>query len=390
MNPQLSVMSQIRGGVFTRADARACGYPDPDIDSLLDTGGWRRIRPGTYAPQQTLTLVDDQMLHLRRLYQVLRRGESGLIASHQSAAALHGLPLWGLDLTTVHVTARHLGPSSDGIHRHIRDPLGPGITLWNNLRLVTPARAVAEVAATCPLAPAVALTEAALYAGLVTPATLKRAASQLATPTAQRAIPPHRVAPPTEHATSPTQLDALPIHLGASSDADYQSAFDSARAHQIFALACSESASVAESRLRLILTEAALPAPSSLPPPLTEEHSMDLAAALWFPDERTVVEFEPRFPFSCAESDDDYLTEAAERLFGTLTSPDPPEPLEYCFVSWQDLATPATLVGQLRATFSRAIRRTGVHRFDPARPRRKPTLQHASGYLPAATPDQPS
>jgi len=28
MNPQLAVMASIRGGVFTRADARACGYPD--------------------------------------------------------------------------------------------------------------------------------------------------------------------------------------------------------------------------------------------------------------------------------------------------------------------------------------------------------------------------
>ena len=54
MNPQLAVMATIRGGVFTRADARACGYPDPDIDSLLDTGGWRRIRPGTYAAHRAL------------------------------------------------------------------------------------------------------------------------------------------------------------------------------------------------------------------------------------------------------------------------------------------------------------------------------------------------
>jgi putative AbiEi antitoxin of type IV toxin-antitoxin system len=359
MNPQLSVMTNIRGGVFTRADARACGYPDPDIDSLLDTGGWRRIRPGTYAPHQTLTLVDDVMLHLRRLFQVLRKGEPGIIASHQSAVALHALPLWGLDLTNLHLTTRtgRPGLQSDGIHRHVRDPIGPGVTLWNKLRLTTPARAVAEVAATAPLAPAVALTEATLYAGLATLPALKRAATHLATP-------------------------------GELSDEDDPLA----RALRAFELACTESASVAESRLRLIITEAGLPAPSSSPPPMPDDQLVDLACALWFPDQRTVVEFEPRFPF-WSEEFDDYATEAADRAFGATppADPEPPEPLEYCFISWSDLDTPSTVVDQLRSTFTRATRRTGIHPFDPTRQRRPRSALHRPHIcLSTNTPDQPS
>ncbi|MEV6411059.1 type IV toxin-antitoxin system AbiEi family antitoxin domain-containing protein [Kribbella sp. NPDC051718] len=354
MNPQLSVMTHIRGGVFTRADARACGYPDPDIDSLLDTGGWRRIRPGTYAPHQTLTLVDDAMLHVRRLFQVLRRGDPGLIASHQSAAALHALPLWGLDLTTLHLTTRtaHPGPHPPGTHHHVRDPIGPGITTWNKLRLTTPARAVAEVAATAPLAPAVALTEATLYAGLATLPSLKRSAT----------------------------------HLLGDVDGPL------ARALRVFELACTESASVAESRLRLILAEAGLPKPSSSAPPMSDDQLVDLACALWFPDQRTVVEFEPRFPF-WSEEFDDYATDAADRAFGASPSvdPDPPEPLEYCFISWHDLDTPRTVVDQLRSTFARAARQTGVHLFDPTRQRRpRSAFRRSHLYLSTATPDQPS
>jgi hypothetical protein len=365
MNPQLSVMTHIRGGVFTRADARACGYPDPDIDSLLDTGGWRRIRPGTYAPHQTLTLVDDQMLHLRRLFQVLRKGEPGLIASHQSAVALHALPLWGLDLTNLHLTTRTGRPGlhPDGIHRHVRDPVGPGVTVWNKLRLMTPARAVAEVAATVPLAPAVALTEATLYAGLATLPDLKRAATHLTYP------------------GEPTGADG-PIDPGDPL----------ARALRVFGLASAESASVAESRLRLILTEAGLPAPSSSPPPMPDEYPIDLACALWFPDQRTVVEFEPRFPF-WSEEFDDYATDAADRAFGATppTDLDPPEPLEYCFIPWHDLDTPIAVADQLRSTFARASRRTGVHLFDPTRPRRTPPPLHRPRVcLSPGFPDQPS
>jgi hypothetical protein len=342
-------MTLIRGGVFTRADARACGYPDPDIDSLLDTGSWRRIRPGTYAPYQVLTVVDERMLHLRRVYRLLRYGEAGLAASHQSAAALHALPTWGLDLGQVHVTARDGRPGrhAGGVHRHVRDPVGPGVLTWNKVRMASPARAVAEVAAVAELAPGVALAEAALYSGLATPAALKRAANQLV--------------------------------RGAK------------RAHQVLAKAGMESASVAESRLRLILAEAGLPAPSPCPPPtdpaLIDEGDWE-SSVLWFPDERTVVEFEPRFPFPCCLSDDDAeefpdATPAEEPSTADYESS--PEPLEYCWISWSDLDDPAEVVDRIRTTFTRASRRTGVHAFDLAR-RRKPRHRRGQpGRLAAST-----
>jgi Transcriptional regulator, AbiEi antitoxin len=323
MNPQLAVMATIRGGVFTRADARACGYPDPDIDSLLDTGGWRRIRPGTYAAHRALTLVTNEVLHLRKVFRVLRSGGPAVFASHQSAAALHALPLWGLDLSRVHVTAPHgRGGCVGGVHRHIRDPVGPGIQVWNKLRMVSPARAVVEVAATSPAAPAVVLTEAALYAGLVTSRSLKRAAA--------------------DHGNE--------------------------RAISTLARAGAESASVAESRLRLILADGGLPVPSPIPSPdvdPSEPGGLEIAS-LWFPDERTVVEFEPRFPYWCEESEPD-----DDEPLAAPPMPDPaaPDPLERCSVSWADLNNPSLVVDRVRASFTRANRRSGIRHFDLARAR---------------------
>ncbi|MFI5691066.1 type IV toxin-antitoxin system AbiEi family antitoxin domain-containing protein [Kribbella sp. NPDC051586] len=321
MNPQLAVMASIRGGVFTRADARACGYPDADIDSLLDTGCWRRIRRGTYAAQRSLMLVTDEVLHLRSVYGVLRAAGPNVFASHQSAAALHALPVWGLDLTRVHVTASD-GRSGRlrGVHRHIRDPVGAGLQLWNGLRLASPARAIAEVAATAPPAPAVALADAALYAGLVSMRTLKRAVTQLDHGN-RRAL---------------TVLDHL---TGA--------------------------ASIAESRLRLILATAGLPTPSPSPPPEADDPDLP-TEGLWFPDERTVVEFEPRFPFWCEEfepSPEEPLPEPA------AADPDGPQPVEHCWISWTDLDDPPTVADRIRTTFTRAARRTGIRHFDLARAR---------------------
>lgn len=323
MNPQLAVMASIRGGVFTRADARACGYPDPDIDSLLDTGGWRRIRPGTYAERRSLILITEEVLHLRKVSRVLRSGGPNVYASHQSAAALHALPVWGLDLSRVHVTAPAGRPGCvGGVHRHIRDPVGPGIQLWNKLRMVSPARAVAEVAATAPKTPAVVLADAALYAGLVTRRSLKRAAH--------------------DHGNE--------------------------RSVEISSLACTSSASVAESRLRFILAGAGFPTPSPLPAPDadTPDPGQPETTSLWFPEERTVLEFEPRFPFWY----DEFVPDEDESAAPTpLPDPSAPLPIEHCWIPWADLNDPPAVIDRVRSTFARASRRTGVRRFDLVRAR---------------------
>ncbi|MGH3372534.1 MAG: type IV toxin-antitoxin system AbiEi family antitoxin domain-containing protein, partial [Nocardioidaceae bacterium] len=298
----------------------SCGYHDSDIDNLLDTGGWRRIRPGTYAPAKLLFPVNDEMVHLRRLFRLLRHGEPGLIASHQSAVALHALPSWGLDLSTLHVTStggrpgRHAG----GLHRHVRRPLR-SIQSWNGLRLVSPARAVAEVAANAPVAPALVVAEAALYAGLATPASLERAAGQLAGP-------------------------------------------EAGEARGVLARASPLSSSVAETRLRLLLADAGLPAPSSEPPPAIDGFvpGADLeTSALWFPEHRTVVEFEPWQRYWRAEEDE----HAVE------VQPSEPPPLEYCWIDWPELDDPGLVVDRIRSAFARAASRSGVRIFDPDRPR---------------------
>ncbi|GAA1542690.1 type IV toxin-antitoxin system AbiEi family antitoxin domain-containing protein [Kribbella lupini] len=375
MNPTLNVLRAIRGGVFTRADARACGYSDPDIDSLLRSGGWRRIRPGRYAAFRDLALVTDETLHVRRTFQLLRES-SGRTASHQSAAALHGLPLWGLDLSKVHLTleevpevlrgrviggadrtqrerqpagerrrgavgsGRGAAAFEDDVVRHVRSPLGPGVVVWNGLRVTSPPRAVAEVAATCPRAPAQAVADASLYSGLATPTALRKATDHL--------------------------IDGVE------------------QARDVVARATPESASVAESRLRVILADAGLPTPSSSPPPGVDADQV--GCSLWFPAERTVVEFEPHRPYWSNAPDEPtpalaaYLAEAADRAFGVPRPglPADPSPAGYCWISWSDLDNPPAVVEEIRTTFARAQRSTAVRSFDPTRRRRR----LASGRIP--------
>ncbi|MET7278213.1 type IV toxin-antitoxin system AbiEi family antitoxin domain-containing protein [Kribbella sp. NPDC005582] len=315
MNPQLAVMACLRGGVFRRADARACGYDDADIDYLLASGGWRRIRRGTYAEQRAFEVVTEAALYLRRVHRVLRAGGGLVFASHQSAAALHALPVWGLDLSTVHVTATggrrgRVG----GVYRHIRDPVGPGVLIWNRLPMVSAARAVAEVAATAPTIPAIALADAALYAGLASKRTLRRAAGLLE--------------------------------------------YGGDRALGVFAH-CRGSASVAESRLRFILEAGGLPEPAEVLPTGVEVPERE--AALWFPEQRTLLEFELRHPYWCEEPDED-----AEQP-PPVPAADGPPPVETCWISWTDLDHPKAVLDRITSTFARAARRTDIRHVDFAR-----------------------
>lgn len=320
-------MSAIRGGVFTRADARACGYDAATIDQFLHCGSWRAVGRGRYAPRGMLQLVDDEMVHLRRLWALLRDGPPGLVASHQSAAALHGLALWGLDLSTVHVTARdgRAGRVAGGIHRHVAQL--PAVRTWNGIRLVGPERLVAELASSGPAEAAVVVADAARHAGLISPATLAVATSTL--DTGRR------------------------------------------RARSVLAGMASHSCSVGESRIRHLLRSSGLPAPADRPPPLDLEYAAeypDPYPALWFPDQRTAVEFDPWRRFW---GDHTCYSPGADP-FGT----DEPPPAEYVWIGWSDLDDPPLVVDRLERAFARATTRTAVHHLNPhrrARRRTRPT-----------------
>lgn len=321
-------MAAIRGGVFTRADARACGYDTATIDQLLRGGAWRAVGRGRYALRGVLQLVDDEMVHLRRVWALLRDGPPGLAASHQSAAAIHALPLWGLDLSTVHVTSRdgRAGRVAGGVHRHVAQL--PAVRAWNGMRLVGPERVVAELAATAPAEIAVVVADAARHAGLVSPATLAVAVSTL----------------------------------------------DSGRrrARSVLTGSASRSCSVGESRIRHLLRTAGLPAPADRPPPLDLEYAAeypDPYPALWFPDQRTVIEFDPYQHFwgdhTCYSLGVDPFADA----FAT----DEPPPAEYVWIGWSDLADPALVLDRITTAFARATTRTAVHHLNPHRRARRRT-----------------
>jgi very-short-patch-repair endonuclease len=163
-----------RGGWFTRADALESGYSDSQIRLRLRSGRWSRLCRDAYVepcgwPADEQPWERTRRLHLLLTRAVLQRMGEGAVVSHQSAAVLHGLPIWGLDLERVHLTKSTGRARSDRAIQVHRSPLEPddvGEVL--GLCLTSPARAIVETACTSSYEVGVVLADAALREGLVT------------------------------------------------------------------------------------------------------------------------------------------------------------------------------------------------------------------------------
>ncbi|WP_166678322.1 type IV toxin-antitoxin system AbiEi family antitoxin domain-containing protein [Kribbella kalugense] len=178
MNPKLSVLAAARRGWFSRADALAAGYSDSELRRRLRAGQWSRLCRDVYVEPDTWPVGEQswdraRRLHVLRTRAVVDRMGDGVVVSHQSAAVLHGLPSWGLDLSKVQVTKALGRARSDLVTDVHRSRFEPGeVTVVDGLRVVSPARAIAETTCTSSYEVGVVLGDAALHQRLVTPEAL--------------------------------------------------------------------------------------------------------------------------------------------------------------------------------------------------------------------------
>ncbi|GAA3720232.1 hypothetical protein GCM10022204_45480 [Microlunatus aurantiacus] len=149
-------------------DLYAEGYAYPELARLRTSGELRALRRGAYsldpsAPPDSRT-VHRELVHATA--RALTRDDA--VVSHMSAAALHGLPLWESDLTTVHLTC-----GRDGGGRRRRDnfihvcPIDAHeIVEIEGIRVTTLARTVVDLSRGLTAYKFVPLGDAALRQGL--------------------------------------------------------------------------------------------------------------------------------------------------------------------------------------------------------------------------------
>lgn len=162
--------------LFLRREALAAGIDDGALRRALRHGGLARVRHGVYADSAWWRDASEDRRHVELAQAVSRMLTAPIVFSHQTAAALHGLPTWGLDLGHLHVT--HLGPAGGrvqaGLVHHRSSLAGNDSTAIDGLPVTSAARTVVDCIKVTTSESGLVLASAALHAGLTDHANLRR------------------------------------------------------------------------------------------------------------------------------------------------------------------------------------------------------------------------
>lgn len=166
-------------GAVNRAELLAAGYVDREIRRAVEVGTLVALAPGVVIPPELLIDDSPEERHRQRALAAVRRDARSpevRDAKHtralalSSAAAVLGLPVWGLDTSRVSIadTSRSPGTRTTSRTRLITDTRPPALVDVDGVLVVSPARTVVDIARTSPRIPAIAVGDAALHAGLCT------------------------------------------------------------------------------------------------------------------------------------------------------------------------------------------------------------------------------
>lgn len=131
-----------------RNQARRAGLARDQIDFFVRRGQWVSLRRGAYVEREFADSMTHEQHHLALIHAVTRSLRVPAVVSHMSAALLHGLPTWGLDLSEVHISRRHLhSPRHDaGVYHHGGDLRDDDVVTINGIRVTGLARTVIDIA----------------------------------------------------------------------------------------------------------------------------------------------------------------------------------------------------------------------------------------------------
>jgi hypothetical protein len=149
--------------LILRRDAIGEGWTDDELARLVRAGAWTRLARGSYVDGP---LPDDAFARHRLLVEAtLARLGAAAVVSHQSAAVLHGLPLWGARLDCVHVTRRPPGwnDSRGKLRVHVARLRDDEVTAVDGIPVTGRLRTALDLARSLPFEAAVVVLDSALH-----------------------------------------------------------------------------------------------------------------------------------------------------------------------------------------------------------------------------------
>jgi hypothetical protein len=153
--------------LLLRRDAVAAGWSDDELGRLVRAGELSRLRRGAYV--DAVLPPAGAALHRLLVQATIAALRRPAIVSHQSAAVLHGLPLWDVPLDRVHVTRRPRAwnDSSAVLCCHVARLRNDEVVDIDGVQVTDPVRTALDLARSLPHEAAVVLLDAALHRGLL-------------------------------------------------------------------------------------------------------------------------------------------------------------------------------------------------------------------------------
>lgn len=157
----------------TRRELLAAGYTPSDLRRALRAGVVVRLADGVFAPRSFLAATPE--FRHAQLSIATARDRSGALA-RVSAAAVHGLPIWGLRTDRVHMSSSERGRSgtlaSSRLVTHA-DPRPAALVQVAGVEVVSVARTVVDIARSESKTAAIVVGDAVLHLKLCTRADLQ-------------------------------------------------------------------------------------------------------------------------------------------------------------------------------------------------------------------------
>jgi hypothetical protein len=167
-------------GVNLRPSLLAAGTTDRELRRLRRTGAIAAVRPGAYVATEELDGAVAAHLHAARA--AAAQLAPGSVLSHVTAALLHGLPLWAAPLDRVHATRARRSGSRRNRHLHLHAAaLEPDEVVGSDgLPITALPRTLLDLARSLPFEQALVPVDAALHQHRVTADELRAAAQRAA------------------------------------------------------------------------------------------------------------------------------------------------------------------------------------------------------------------
>lgn len=168
MSDRLLSLATAQGGVVSTADAGRLDVDPNGLAALVTGGALVRVRRGAYVLGELWTPASpERRLDLRTRAVLHTRASTSEAASHQSALAVHGLPLHGVPTDVVDLLGRVKRVRRSAGLRMLPDDAGLPVESVDGCRTVPVEVALAQVALREGREPAVVATDRALALGRI-------------------------------------------------------------------------------------------------------------------------------------------------------------------------------------------------------------------------------